>query len=98
MLEKFKLDAAVKAAVGLPGDILVALRGEVERAFAIDAGDGVIVGIQEIADAIVTLLTIAGFELDHVHESILREPVFLADDPRAADRPEVAPTMSLGKT
>lgn len=60
-LEELELDTTVEAAVGFPGDVLVTLLTEVQRTLAIDTGDRIIVGIEEVADTVVALLTVLAF-------------------------------------
>lgn len=62
-LEELELDTTVEAAVGFPGDVLVTLLTEVQRTLAIDTGDRIIVGIEEVADTVVALLTVLAFSL-----------------------------------
>ena len=90
--EQLEVRTDVDVRVGLPRDLLVALRGENDRHLAAGVLDVVVVHVEEVADVVVTLRTDRGLELQHVHPIDI-EPRLVVDEPCGAGRPEVAPAV-----
>ncbi len=61
MVEELELNARVEVAIGLPGDVLLSFGREGKGCGAVDSRDLIEVGVAEIADIIVALLTVTGF-------------------------------------
>ena len=97
-LQERELHASVEVGRCLPCNVLVTHTAERRRHAAVRGvgGEIVEVGVGKGTDVVVTLLTDRCLELQLVDEGSV-EPLLLADDPCSTCRPEVAPTVILGK-
>ena len=100
--EELEVETCVEVVVSLPGDVFITLVGKTDGELLgiLVVGVGVLVGIriESLSEVVVTLLAVADLELEHIDPGCAAHKVLLADEPGAADGPEVAPAMSRSET
>ena len=100
-VQEFEVETDVEGLGSLPGQVFITLVAEDEGVLAglLVVGVGVLVGPGiEGTEVVVTLLTVADLEFQHVEPAAVAEEFLVADEPGAAHAPEVAPLVTRSET